>query len=85
MMLRADLLELDTPQGWHIFAPCHAPGAAVTVWRCVRCYGTVRKPKDWRDLGPGPCREFLPAIPRVTSEPHDPPAPPGQGSLWSLL
>ena len=84
-MTRADALELDTLHGWHIFVPCHERGSERTWWRCVRCHGGVRKPKDWRELGSGPCREFLPAIPRVTSEWHDPPPPPGQQSMWLLL
>lgn len=80
-MLRADLLEKDTPFGWHTFVPTHPPGSDRPLWRCVHCHGHVKTPTNWQALGPGPCREFLSAIPHRTSPAHDFPPPPGQQRL----
>ncbi len=74
----ADRLQLDTPRGWHAFVPLHHPIVHLgALWRCAGCYGIVPSVDDWHLLGPR-CREMLTAIPQRTSDPHDPPPPPGR-------
>lgn len=59
---RAYLLTKGTPWGWHTFN---------LAGFCVRCH---QHTSEFDEV----CREFLAAIPAVTSPPHDPPPPPGR-------